>query len=59
MLGLKRSATRPEIKKRFNELASKYHPDRFAMRGDRLYQRMTKKFAILSDARDRCLKAAR
>ena len=38
ILGLKGSVTKDQIRKRYRDLASKYHPDRVATLGDKLKQ---------------------
>ncbi len=52
LLGVKRSATKAEIKKAFRKLAAKYHPDKKT--GDETkFKEITEAYEVLSDDNNR------
>lgn len=50
ILGISSSATDDEIKKRFKQLALKYHPDRFAGKSEKRISEATEKFKVINHA---------
>ncbi len=53
LLGVDRSASAAELRRKYRLLALRYHPDRAGPSGTEIFQRIARAYAVLSDARSR------